>query len=123
MKSYNKTRSAPVLYASATFYDDAPEKVGSMAGIECYENAFHVVKLNWGAEEDYERSIDGEVELCWTVTGEGLQCLMQNCNNAKTPDEVVNYLKERFAQHGKTAHYELLQWLDEKQIPYFYNEY
>ena len=109
-------------YASATFYQDKG-LVGSMVCIECYADAFHLVKLNWGAEEDYERSIDGEVELNWTVKGAALERLMKTCNNAKTPETVVEYLKERFATYGRTAHYELLEWLQKKQIPYYFTEY
>ena len=107
-------------YASAEFYDDAPAKVGSMACIECYEDVFLVAKLNWGAEEDYERSRDGEVEMSWRVVGASLERLKKTCNNAKTPEAVVEYLKERFAPYGKTAHHELLRWLEKKQIMYHY---
>ena len=123
MKSYKKMRRAPIVYASATFYDDAPAKIGSMTCIECYEDAFRVVKLNWGAEEDYERNKDGEVELNWTIKGEALERLKKTCNNANTQDAVVDYLKERFARYGRLAHYELLKWLQEKQIPYSYTEF
>ena len=47
------------------------------------------MKVNWGAEEDYERSRDGEVELAWVVKGEALARLKKICNNAKTPNDVV----------------------------------
>lgn len=109
-------------YASAEFYDDAPARVGSMACIECYEDVFQVVKLNWGAEADYERNRDGEVEMSWRVLGDALERLKKTCNNAKTQDAVVEYLKERFAPYGKTAHCELLHWLEKKQIMYHYTE-
>ena len=122
MKSDTKRR-APIVYASATFYDDAPNQIGSMACIECYEEVFRVVKLNWGAEDDYERNKEGEVELNWTIQGEALERLKKICNNAKTPDAVVDYLKERFAAHGRMALHELLQWLEKKQIPYYFIEY
>lgn len=122
MKSDTKRR-APIVYASATFYDDAPNQIGSMACIECYEEVFRVVKLNWGAEDDYERNKEGEVELNWTIQGEALERLKKICNNAKTPDAVVDYLKERFAQYGQQAHQELLKWLEKKQIPYYFIEY
>jgi hypothetical protein len=110
------------IHASAEFYDDAPVRVGSMVCIECYEDVFQVVKLNWGAEEDYERSRNGEVEMSWRVIGDALERLKKTCNNAKTPEDVVEYLKQRFAPYGKTAHYELLHWLEKKQIMYYYTE-
>ena len=122
MKSDTKRR-APIVYASAKFYDDAPKQIGSMACIECYETVFRVVKLNWGAEDDYERNKEGEVELNWTIQGEALERLKKICNNAQSPEAVVNYLKERFASHGRMAHHELLQWLEKKEIPYLFLEY
>lgn len=108
--------------ASATLYDDTPKMIGSMVCVECYENAFHIEKLNWGAEEDYERNRKGEVEQSWTVKGEALESLKKSCNNAKTPEEVVEYLKERFAKYEHQAHYELLNWLEKKQITFYFNE-
>lgn len=120
--SYSRTQRVQE-YASAKFYDDGLAKIGSMTCIECYEDAFHVVKLNWGAPEDYERNKDGEVEMSWTVKGEALERLKKTCNNAKTPEAVVEYLRERFSLYGKTAHYELLQWLDKKQISYTCTEF
>ena len=122
MKNYYGMRKAQE-YASAKFYDDAPAEMGSMTCIECYEDYFSLVKLNWGAPDDYERSKDGEVELIWTVRDEALERLKKTCNNAKTPEAVVQYLKERFSPYGKTAHDELLEWLDKKHISYMYIEY
>lgn len=122
MKSDTKRR-APIVYASATFYDDAPKQIGSMACIECYETVFRVVKLNWGAEDDYERNKEGEVELNWAIQGEALERLKKICNNAQSPEAIVNYLKERFAPSGRQAHYELLNWLEKKQIAYKFSVY
>ena len=122
MKNYYGMRNVRE-YASARFYDDAPKKIGSMACVEFYEDAFHIVKLNWGTSEDDERSKDGEVEMSWTVQGEALDCLKKICNNAKTPDAVVDFLKERFLPCGRNAHREVLKWLDEKQISYTYTEF
>lgn len=93
-----------------------------MVCIECYEDVFQVVKLNWGAEEDYERCRGGEVEMSWRVRGEALKRLKKKCSNAKTSETVVEYSKERFSPYGRTAHYELLRWLEKKQILYYYTE-
>ena len=112
-------------YISASFYDDTGTslKIGSSCSIECDTEAFRIIKLNWGAPEDYERNRDGEVELSWTVQGEALTRLMKTCNNAKTPKDVVNYLYQRFSPHNRVAHYELLEWLDKKEIKYYFSEY
>lgn len=110
-------------YASATFYDDAPNQIGSMTCIECYEDSFQAIKLNWGAEEDYERNKDGEVEQSWKVVGAALERLKKACNIAKKPETVVEYLKERFFLCRRNAYREVLKWLDEKQIIYTYTEF
>ena len=104
--------------ASATFYEDTgtSSKACSMCFIECDEEIFRLVKLNWGAEEDYERSCDGEVEMIWGVQGEYLTRLKEICNNSKTSDDVVRYLYERFAPYKRLAGNELLKWLETKKV-------
>ena len=106
--------------ATTTFYED-PDPIGSMCAIECSEDSFILVKVNWGAEEDYERSRDGEVELSWVVKGEALARLKKICNNAKTPDELIQYLHERFAPFEHQAGDELIEWLEKKSVPYYYD--
>ena len=68
--------------ATATFYEDT-SSIGSLCAIECSEERFLLVKVKWGAEEDFERSRDGEVEMTWSVSGEALARLKKICNNAK----------------------------------------
>lgn len=42
-----------------------------------YDNGkFYIVKVNWGAEEDWERSRDGEVEMNWYFDEENTKKLM-----------------------------------------------
>lgn len=106
--------------ATATFYEDTG-KIGSLCAIECSEESFILVKVNWGAEEDYERSRDGEVELSWVVKGEALARLKKICNNAKTPNDIIQYLHERFASFGRHACNQLIEWLEKKSIPYYYD--
>lgn len=79
------------------------------------------MKVNWGAEEDFERSRDGEVELSWVVKGEALARLKKVCNNAKTPNDVIQYLHERFASFERQAGNKLIEWLEKKSIPYYYD--
>lgn len=79
------------------------------------------MKVKWGAEEDFERSRDGEVEMTWSVSGEALARLKKICNNAKTPNDVVQYLHERFAPFEHQAGDELIEWLEKKSIPYYYD--
>lgn len=112
-------------YISVSFYDDtvSSPKIGSSCSIVCDAKAFRIVKLNWGAPEDYERNRDGEVEMNWTIHGEALERLMNICNNAKTHKDVIDYLYQRFASEKRQAHRELLNWLDKKEIPYYYSEY
>lgn len=89
----------------ATFYDDilSSSKVGSSCGIVCSSDSFHIIKTNWGAEEDFERNSSGVVEQCWSIQGDDLIHLSKICNNAKTPDQVVKYLYQRFAGKKKTS--------------------
>ena len=108
--------------SSLKFYKDE-QPVGSMCFIECSDSAFRVVKLSWGAPEDFERNHDGEVEMSWTIQGEALARLMKTCNSAKTPIDVIDYLHEHFAIHKRQAHRELLKWFDKKGINYYYSEY
>ena len=64
--------------ATATFYEDT-SSIGSLCAIECSEESFILVKVYWGAEEDFERSRDGEVELSWVVKDEvyGSKCRLR----------------------------------------------
>lgn len=110
---------APTI-VTAKFYEDT-DPIGSMCAIECSEDRFLLVKLNWGAEEDFERSKDGEVELSWVIKGEALAQLKKICNNAKTPDEVIQYLHKRFASYERQAGDQLIEWLEKKSIPYHYD--
>lgn len=109
-------------YASKIFYEDTGE-IGSMCFVECREDAFCLTKINWGAPEDYERQLDREVELIWGVRGDSLIRLKKICNNSKTPDDVVRYLYERFIPYKRSAHQELVKWLDKKEIVYVFSEY
>lgn len=109
----------------ATFYNDilSSSKVGSSCGIVCSSDSFHIIKTNWGAPEDFERNRDGEVELSWSIIGDALKRLMNTCNNAKTPKQVVDYLYKRFAPYERQAHLELLKWLDKKEVEYSFEVY
>ena len=107
----------------ATFYNDtlSSPPMGSSCLIECDSDSFRLVKTNWGAEEDYERSRDGEVEMTWSISGEALARLKKICNNAKTPQEVINYLHLRFVTFERQAGDKLIEWLEKKSIPYYYD--
>ena len=106
--------------ATTTFYEDI-SPVGFMCAMECSEERFLLVKVNWGAEDDFERNRDGEVELSWVVKGEALARLKKICNNAKTPEDVIQYLHERFAPFERQAGDKLIEWLEKKSIPYYYD--
>ena len=110
----------PTIIATATFYEDTSQ-IGSLCVIECSEERFLLVKVNWGAEEDFERSRDGEVELSWVVKGEALAQLKKICNNAKTSDELIQYLHERFAPFERQAGDKLIEWLEKKSVPHYYD--
>ena len=108
--------------SSIKFYEDE-QPIGSLCFMECNDSAFRVVKLNWGAPEDFERNRDGEVEMSWTIQGKALERLMKTCNSAKKHNDIIVYLYQRFASYKRQAHIELLKWLDQKEIPYYYSEY
>ena len=70
--------------ATATFFEDTAP-IGSLCAIGCDELTFRLVKLNWGAEEDYERSREGEVEMTWSVSGEALARLKKSAIMPRLP--------------------------------------
>ena len=64
---------------SITFHDDAAGgrvDEGTLLTIEYLNGKFYMVKVNWGTEEDWERSRDGEVEMNWCFDEENTRKIM-----------------------------------------------
>ena len=92
--------------------------------IDYDENTLSLTKIYYGADEDYARDRDGEVEMIWSVSSENLQKLKKVCQNAKTTQQVADYLTKRFAdEDGKLYDFEIRQWWDKKGIEYSFWTY
>jgi len=88
---------------SIKFRDDAANsRVGTMFAIGYQDEKFYMVKLNWGAEEDWERSRDGEVEMTWSFDEENTKKIMlrTGTHNAK---DMKQAMYERFGRQEETA--------------------
>lgn len=105
---------------SIKFRDDAADsRVGTMFAIGYQDEKFYMVKLNWGAEEDWERSRDGEVEMTWSFDEENTKKIMlrTGTHNAK---DMMQAMTDRFSKHGDFADFYIEKWCKEKEIEYSY---
>lgn len=107
---------------SITFHDDAAGgrvDEGTLLTIEYLNGKFYMVKVNWGAEEDWERSRDGEVEMNWCFDEENTRKIMlrTGTHNAK---EMMQAMYERFGKYKDSADHYIEKWCQEKEIEYSY---
>ena len=107
---------------SITFHDDAAGgrvDEGTLLTIEYLNGKFYMVKVNWGTEEDWERSRDGEVEMNWCFDEENTRKIMlrTGTHNAK---EMMQAMYERFGKYRDTADHYIEKWCQEKEITYSY---
>ena len=69
----------PMEYYRVTFQDDSLDKGASMGTLLVagfLNGKFYMVKTNWGAEDDYARSREGEVEMNWHFDEENTKKMM-----------------------------------------------
>ncbi len=107
---------------SITFHDDAAGgrvDEGTLLTIEYLNGKFYMVKVNWGTEEDWERSRDGEVEMNWCFDEENTRKIMlrTGTHNAK---EMMQAMYERFGKYKDSADHYIEKWCQEKEITYSY---
>ena len=107
---------------SITFHDDAADghvDEGTLLAIEYRDEKFYMVKVYWGAEEDWERSRDGEVEMNWCFDEENTKKIMlrTGTHNAK---EMMQAMYERFGRYKDSADRHIEEWCQEKEIKYSY---
>ena len=108
---------------SITFHDDAAGgrvDEGTLLTIEYLNGKFYVVKVNWGTEEDWVRSRDGEVEMNWCFDEENTRKIMlrTGTHNAK---EMMQAMYERFGKYKDSADHYIEKWCQEKEIEYSYH--
>lgn len=109
-------------YYSITFHDDAADgsvEEGTMFAIEFRDGSFSMVKVYWGAVEDWERSSDGEVEMNWYFDEENTKKIMlrTGTHNAK---DMMQAMYERFGKYKDLADSYIEKWCEEKEIKYSY---
>lgn len=104
---------------SEKLYDDASKKVGTMLAIGYDNGKFYIVKVNWGAEEDRERSRDGEVEMNWYFDEENTkkQMLRTGTRNGK---DLIAEIAKRFRMHKGFVYSYITKFCDEKEVKYSY---
>ena len=108
---------------SITFHDDAADgrvDEGTLLTIEYLNGKFYMVKVNWGTEEDWVRSRDGEVEMNWCFDEENTRKIMlrTGTHNAK---EMMQAMYERFGKYKDSADHYIEKWCKEKEIEYSYH--
>lgn len=110
---------------SIKFHDDAENgrvSVGTLLAIEYRDEKFLMVKVNWGAEDDWERSKDGEVEMVWYFDEENTKkiTLRTGTHNAK---DMMQAMYQLFGKYKKRADFYIQKWCKEKDIKFDYYVY
>lgn len=110
----------PEEHYSIILNDDVGKPIGTMLSIAYDNGKFSIVKVNWGAEEDYERSRVGEVEMNWYFDEENTKKLMLRTGTHNGKD-MLRALHERFKEKADMADFYITKFCDEKEIKYIYN--
>lgn len=112
----------PTEHYSITFHDDVADGYvdeGTMLAIEYRCEKFYMVKVYWGAEEDWERSRDGEVEMNWRFDEENTKKIMLR-TGTHNAEEMMQAMYERFGKYRDSADRLIEKWCQEKEIEYNY---
>lgn len=112
----------PKEHYSVRLHDDGVKSEGTMLSIAYDNGKFSMVKVNWGTEEDYERSRDGEVEMNWWFDEENTKKLMLRTGTHNGKD-MIKAMYERFKDKADIADFFIILFCDEKEIEYTYNVY
>lgn len=107
---------------SVTFHDDAEDgsvDEGTLLALEYRDGKVYLVKVSWGAEEDWERSRDGEVEINWCFDEENIRKIMLRTGTHNVKD-MMQAMYERFCKYRDTADHYIEKWCQEKEITYSY---
>ena len=118
-KKYYGYKKPQERYSIKLHDDAANSRVGTMFAIGYQDEKFYMEKLNWGAEEDWERSRDGEVEMTWSFDEENTKKIMlrMGTHNAK---DMMQVMYERFGKYKAFADIYIEKWCKEKEIEYNY---
>ncbi len=106
------------------FCDDSEtdELYGSMIAIGYEAGRFYMVKVNWGAEEDYARSRDGIVEMNWFFNEENTMKLMQ-LMKVRTGRGLVGAMYRRFKRYAHIADFPITDFCNKKGVKFDYQVY
>lgn len=110
----------PEEHYSIILNDDVGKSIETMLSIAYDNGKFSIVKVNWGTEEDYERSHNGEVEMNWCFDEENTKKLMLRTGTHNGKD-MLRALYERFKEKADMADFYITKFCDEKEIKYTYN--
>lgn len=115
----------PGEHYSITFRNDAEKgktDMGTLIAMEYDDGLFQLVKIYWGAEEDYERSRNGIVEMYWFFDIENTRKLMLS-TGTHDAESMMKTLYERFRCHADFADTYIIKFCDEKDIKYTFCVY
>lgn len=118
---YKKTNES----YSIKFRDDAENgnvEVGTLFAIGYQDGKFYMVKLNWGAEEDCERSKDRKVEMNWCFDEENTKRIMLRTGTHNVKD-MMQTIYECFCKYRDLADFHIEKWCKDNDIEYSYYVY
>ena len=91
--------------------EDPPKKVGTLIILSYRHKKLDMQKINWGAEEDFERSRDGRVEMNWDLDEANTQKLM-TLMKARSGKELIYKMYRRFRKDNTspTSPFPISSW-------------
>ena len=109
-------------YCSETIYEETSDlegdkTMGTHITVIYWDECCQVVKVNWGADIDYEYSRDGEVEMTLIFDEENTKKLMLRTGTHNGAD-MVSAMAERFKKHGSSALEKIEEFCKMKEIQY-----
>jgi hypothetical protein len=109
-------------YCSETIYEETRDlegdkTMGTLIKVVYWDECCQVVKVNWGADIDYEYSRDGEVEMTLVFDEENTKKLMLRTGTHNGAD-MVSAMAERFNKYGASALEKIEEFCKMKEIQY-----
>lgn len=95
--------------------EDPPKKVGTLIILSYRHKKLDMQKINWGAEEDFERSRDGRVEMNWDLDEANTQKLM-TLMKARSGKELIYKMYRRFRKDKYVADFAISHFFVENDI-------
>ena len=108
----------------AKFRDDSEtgEPCGSMIAIAYENDRFYMVKVNWGAEQDFAYSSNGVVELKWFFDEENTEKLMR-LMKVRTGRGLVGAMYRRFKRSARFADFMINSFCRKEGVKFDYQIY